>query len=73
MIVSPDPVLDSEGRFTLTADPLVLDPEVLNVTTVVEAIVDLESVTLGMNAFCGAAKGSVTVPLTLDLAGSTLH
>ena len=71
VIVSPDPVLDSEGRFTLTADPLILDPEVLNVTTAVEAIVDLESVTLDVDGFCGAATGSVTVPLTLDLEGST--
>ena len=69
--VSPAPVLTSDGKFTLTADPLVLDPEVLNVTTAVEAIVNLESSTLGTDAFCGVATGSVTVPLTLDLAGST--
>ena len=64
-------MLNHEGRFILTADPLVLDPEVLNVTTAVEAIVNLESSTKSADEFCGVATGSVTIPLTLDLKGST--
>jgi hypothetical protein len=71
IVVSPIPMLNHEGRFILTADPLVLDPEVLNVTTAVEAIVNLESSTKSADEFCGVATGSVTIPLTLDLKGST--
>ncbi len=71
VIADPPPVLQADGSFTLTANPLVLDPETLNVTTAVEAIVDLESFTKSGDDFCGVATGSVTVPLTLDLQGST--
>ena len=73
VIVAPTPEINHEGRFTLTADPLVLDAETLPVTLSVSAIVDLESVTIDADRFCGVATGSVTEPLTIDLEGSTFN
>ena len=67
LVVDPPPTIDSEGRFILTANPLTLELA----TGPVEAVVNLESITLAGDAFCGDAKGSVVQPLTIDLEGST--
>jgi hypothetical protein len=73
VIVDPPPQMNSEGRFTITANPLILDPETLDVTVAIEAIVDLESVSLNADQFCGLATGSVTKPFIIDLEGSTFN
>ncbi|MBM4292325.1 MAG: hypothetical protein FJ138_13540, partial [Deltaproteobacteria bacterium] len=69
--VSRTASVDAEGRFTLLADPLSLDPATLNLTTAVESVVYLHSETRSADSFCGRATGSVTVPLVIDLEGST--
>ena len=73
VLVKPDPVIDEEGRFILTADPLILDASSSSSSTNVEAIVHLESQIIDGDTFCGVASGSVTVPFMLDLMGSRFY
>ncbi len=63
--------IDEHGRFDLIADPLILDKEVLRGEVDVRARLIMHSRTVSGDEWCGDAEGSVTVPITLDLAGST--
>jgi hypothetical protein len=65
--------VSEEGRFELVANPLALDPESLGLSSEVLADVVLSTQTLSADALCGDATGSVTVPLTLNLNGSTFY
>ena len=73
VIVEPPPQINSEGRFTLTADPLILDAETLGLAVDIKAVVDLNSVSVNADQFCGLATGDVTEPFTIDLEGSTFN
>jgi hypothetical protein len=70
-ILSIDSQVDADGKFVLRAEPLVLGPAELPVNTNVRASVIMESITLGKDAWCGTATGSVSEPLVLDLKGTT--
>ena len=67
----PAPALQEDGTFELSADPLILDPEVLGAASSVYATVTLNAQVIDADHFCGSASGDVTQPLTLNLAGST--
>lgn len=70
-VVQVNTNVGSDGRFVLVADPLILDPESLGLASAVEAIVNLNTKTLGANELCGEATGEVTKPIVIDLEGST--
>jgi hypothetical protein len=65
--------IDEQGRFDLIADPLILDKEVLRGEVDVRARLIMHSRTTTADEWCGDAEGSVTVPITLDLLGSTFY
>lgn len=70
-LIEVDTNVADDGRFVLIANPLILDPESLGLSSAVEAIVNLNTQTLNGNELCGEATGSVTIPLVIDLDGST--
>lgn len=71
-LLATDTSVDQDGTFTLDAEPLELAAGAapgLNVA--VSAAVLMDATTQSKDAWCGTATGSVSKPLTLDLAGST--
>lgn len=62
-----------DGTFLLVADPLDLGTDVIESEAAVIAIVNMHSLALDGDAWCGDATGSVTSPLELKLDGSTFY
>lgn len=63
----------ADGSFEVVIDPLVLGPEATPSGRPIRARLALSTRTLAADELCGEASGSVTEPLSLDLAGSTFH
>ena len=64
-------LVGEDGTFEFVISPLVLGTDVVNTDDPVHADVTLISRTIGPDTWCGGAVGTVTSPLTLDLAGSS--
>ncbi len=64
--------VDEQGHFVLEAD-LTLPADLLGGDTDVEASVVMDVATIADDAWCGSATGNVTVPIVIDLAGSTFY
>jgi hypothetical protein len=63
----------ADGRFMLSADPLVLTKgSVKGLNVAVTADIDMDCYTQSTNEWCGGATGMVTDPFPLDLKGTTL-